>query len=193
MSFHYNLNGIQEFHCNLQCMRCVAINRTGQQCSRRTCKHLAMCYQHIKNLGLEIKTSSIPGAGFGLFALVDIPKGAQIAEYFGELLTRDQIDERYGGDLGIAPYAVKLRARGLYVDSACRRSLASYINGASRDYPANSVFVNSTPTTINIRAARGIRAGNEIIVSYGREYFRNIDNHTHETLRRKILSSEKFL
>lgn len=209
MSFHYNLNnGEQEFHCNLQCMRCEGLKRDGSQCTRTTCKHLPMCYQHIGELGLRVGTSNIPNAGLGLFATRNFGINELIAPYFGELLTYQQLERRYGyGDDGVAVYAanksknVRNQHKSLVIDAACRRSLASYINskvtgvrGGRRGHPTNCRFVNSTPTTINVRATRNIRAGEEFILDYKANYFRagpGVKPYTYSTLRRKTNSRER--
>ena len=196
MSFHYNLNnGEQEYHCNLQCMRCEGLKRDGSQCTRTTCKHLPMCYQHIGELGLRVATSTIPNAGLGLFATRNFNTNEILAPYFGELLTHQQLERRYGyGRDGVAVYSANTGTNGLVIDAACRRSLASYINSRVRGHPTNCRFVNSTATTINVRANRRIVAGEEFILDYKRSYFRagpGVKPYTYSTLRRKTNSRER--
>ena len=47
---------------------------------------------------LDVTDSTIPGAGRGLFTIIDRAKGAHLVDYFGELLARDVVEVRYPGN-----------------------------------------------------------------------------------------------
>ncbi len=54
----------------VECAQCAARNpRDNRQCSRNSCKTFPYCWQHMKLImGLQIKLSSVAGAGCGLVA-----------------------------------------------------------------------------------------------------------------------------
>ena len=59
-----------DFVCKLECCRCEGETKTGGRCRRRTKKQLPYCYEHARTmLHVDIRPSTIPGAGKGLFAL----------------------------------------------------------------------------------------------------------------------------
>ena len=81
-------------------------------------------------LGLTIKPSPIPDAGLGLFAVKDFPRGSHLTPYLGEILSKSQLDDRYGDDNFTAPYAVSISSN-VFIDSACHRCIGAYANGST--------------------------------------------------------------
>ncbi len=57
---------------------------------------------------LKIKTSTIPGAGKGLFTSTAIPKNTKIIEYQGDNLTWNEVRKRYKGEILDALYLFHL-------------------------------------------------------------------------------------
>ena len=57
---------------------------------------------------LKIKTSTIPGAGKGLFTTAAISKNTKILEYEGDQLTWNEVRKRYKGDILEALYLFHL-------------------------------------------------------------------------------------
>ena len=58
--------------------------------------HAPYCRFHLRALlGLDVDTSTIPGAGRGLFSLVARSVGSPLVEYFGEVLPVAEIERRY--------------------------------------------------------------------------------------------------
>jgi hypothetical protein len=49
-------------------------------------------------LELDVDMSTVPGAGRGLFSLVDRPIGSRLVEYLGEVLSGDENNRRYPKD-----------------------------------------------------------------------------------------------
>ena len=73
-----------QFQCNIQCGRCVAINKNGTRCKRRVCMGRKVCHTHRKSgVGLEVKNSNIPNAGKVLFAAREFIKDSVIGVYAG--------------------------------------------------------------------------------------------------------------
>lgn len=157
-----------DFSCQLECSQCAAETKNGVRCKRRTRKQLPYCFAHARSiLHLDIRPSTIPNTGFGLFALQEFKSGDLIVEYKGEVLTRRQLENRYGTTL--APYALKIN-NNTFIDSACARGTGSFINTYPRHNNARiSVYSGRAghPPSASIRATRRIPVGAEIFVDYG--------------------------
>ena len=122
----------------------------------------------------DIRPSTIPNAGLGLFTLQEFKSGDLIVPYKGEILTRAQMDERYGN--GLATYALQIN-KNTYIDSACARGTASFINTFPRHNNARfSVHSGRAghPPGASVRATKKIPAGSEIFVDYGPDRARYI-------------------
>ena len=120
---------------------------------------------------LRVKTSTLPGAGKGLFTKKAIPKGTIITEYTGKVskwkdaehedgtnpyiyyVTRNYVIDGKGPEASIAKYAND--ARGF-------KNVKGYTNNAGYLQKGKRVFVE---------ALRDITAGEEIFVAYGKEYW----------------------
>lgn len=186
MSFEIKNNDEHiDYKCNLQGQRCIGITKAGHQCNRRTVKMLPTCYQHTKSkYGVEIKKSQIPNAGDGLFTLKEFKANDTIVPYSGEPLSNQQLVDRYGPLT--APYGAN-ESYNHNVDTACKRSLGSFINDAK-----NSNFTNNARWSVNynlphgqqisIKARVNIPAHREIFVDYGREYWDGVRDYPNSTV-----------
>lgn len=119
--------------------------------------------------GIEVRTSSIQGAGLGVFATTLLPRRAVLGRYCGEHLTQQQYDERYpDGELG--QYVLQI-SKNLYVDArdAAQSNWPRYINDprGSSARRANVEFIRDG----SVRTLRAILPGEEILVDYGPYYF----------------------
>lgn len=119
---------------------------------------------------LEIKISTIAGAGKGLFTAVFIPKGTRIVEYKGTVTTWDEV--RHDPTNGYI-YFVK----AAYVIDARDhpKSFARYANDAkgltrARDKRNNTKF-EADGLRVFLVAIKDIGAGEELFVDYGRKYW----------------------
>jgi hypothetical protein len=147
--------------------RCAAETKAATgQCNCRTAKG-RHCHIHMRALdGLRVTKSKIPGAGMGLFAARDLKTGDHIADYTGdELVLRDGV----GG-----PYVLAMTQRRA-IDAA--RTNTGYGRWANDPRGAqggpNSEFVlNPARNTGRLRATCSVRAGQEILVSYGPSYWK---------------------
>lgn len=160
-----------DFSCKLEARQCAAETKKGEQCKRRTRKQLPYCYEHTRLiLHVEIRPSSIEGAGLGLFAVEDFQKGDFIVPYEGEFINEAELNRRYGDDT--AKYALKV-SKNVYIDSACSRGTGAFINQATKKTNNNAALFRGTsrrPQDSSVRALKAIKAGEEIFVSYGSKY-----------------------
>lgn len=180
------------FACNLQCAQCSATARNGQQCKKNACIGVPFCWMHLLSQhNLRIKESSIPGAGKGLFAMsrntpsdgIVFQKDQVICRYYGEAVTQDILQERYGDYT--APYGIHVRGTA-FEDAGCKRGIGSLANHAPNSR-ANARYSyqlhNGSPVSF-IRATKNIRNGSEVLVNYGRDY--NFAEGTQQqTIRRR--------
>lgn len=182
-------NLTENWSCHLQCDRCQFRKPNGEQCKNRVCFGSPVCWIHNrKNYGVQIKNSTIEGAGKGLFATKNIRFRDWICPVGGEQLQENCIDQRYPGD-DLAPYAVTRGSDGVVFDAACVRGIGSMSNAlfTPAGNPRNRKFHNSkmaeNPNDNNalwIQATKNIASGEEIFTFYGDEY--TLDD-VHETRR----------
>jgi hypothetical protein len=129
-------------------------------------------------LHLRITKSEIDGAGKGLFTTEDIPKGAVIAQYTGNIVVTHDPD--YAN-----PYARQIKERPpTYIDaSRTNTGEARFANDARKngDFPGanNARFVYNARTKKSyLKAIRDILKGEEILTNYGDEYWDKDTEHS---------------
>ncbi|NII27337.1 SET domain-containing protein [Pseudoflavitalea sp. X16] len=120
---------------------------------------------------LVVKTSSIPGAGKGLFTRKPIPKGTRIVEYKGKATTWKDVNHDEGNN-GYIYYV----SRHFVLDAQHdKTALARYANDARGIGRVKGIGNNSHYITegnrVFIEAVKDIPAQGEILVSYGPEYW----------------------
>lgn len=119
---------------------------------------------------LEVKSSSIPGAGNGLFTKVAIEKGARIAEYKGRITTWKEVEHQWNN-----PYLYVV-SPGRVIDASRTKScIARFANDAKgltkqKGRTNNAEFQNDG-LRVYMMATKNIEAGDEIFVSYGKAYW----------------------
>lgn len=134
---------------------------------------------------LIVKTSKIPGSGKGLFTKEYIPKGTTIIEYKGKISDWENANH----DDGNNPYIFYVNRN--HVIDASRRltSLARYANDGLGLQRVKGLTNNSTYITkqkrVFIKATKDIPAGSEILVDYGKDYWKVIRKNRQEEAQEK--------
>lgn len=154
------------------------------------------CADHLRSIyGLEIKPSTKPECGLGLFATRDFPARAILARSQGELLTKRQLKQRYKSNVDtLAPYTMSAGIRS-YVDELVVRSPVAYANDAMsmadyrefcrqgieprwayhyairKDLENAGLFMCDGIRPV-MYTRRAIAAGEEIMWKYGSSYWR---------------------
>lgn len=120
---------------------------------------------------LEVRHSTLPGAGKGLFAKHFIPKGARIVEYKGKITTWKEVD----GAEGQNPYIYYVKRDHVIDASRHPKVLARYANDARGLRRMKGIINNADYVEeglkVYIESKKDIPAGGEILVDYGKEYW----------------------
>jgi uncharacterized protein len=152
------------------CVQCNAETKSKRRCTRTTCLIEGQCWQHsAASTGLRVKNSRIPGAGKGLFADRDIPKGRRIVEYAKKSnfmpgpVDLSRSDDRH-------PYAICLTPRRCWDARSTQSTQARYSNGC--DKPGRNDVCNAKMTPLGwLVSTRRIQRGDEILFPYGPDYW----------------------
>jgi uncharacterized protein len=139
---------------------------------------------------LIIKKSGIPEAGNGLFTKIFIPKGTRIIEYKGRITSWKNVLN--GKTFNAYVYYVN---RNHVIDARRRKkSLGRYANDASGLTKINGMVNNTKYVVENNRvfleAKRDIHPEEEILVSYGKEYWKVIEDNqriAEEEAKQKVI------
>lgn len=155
------------------CTQCKSRLTSGKRCKRTTCLYSDYCWQHgRKTQGLAIKSSTIAGAGKGLFAARDLPKGFLIP-YEGILMSKKEVDRKYPGDV-TAQYVVCASKKTCYDASSTQAGYGRWANHASKGPNAQWFKKRDTSSgilKIYIKLKRDVPKGTEILVDYGDDYW----------------------
>jgi len=122
---------------------------------------------------LFVKESLIPNAGQGLFTDADIQRGETVAEYTGDIRTWKECLKKYEEGKGLYFYYVN---RNHVIDAYEHvDSMARYANDAAgasgiKGITNNCVY-EERGKRVYIVAIRKIKAGAEILVTYGQQYW----------------------
>ncbi len=120
---------------------------------------------------LEVKPSSLPGCGNGLFTTSFIPKGSYITEYQGKITSWKDADHDEGHNLYI--YFVN---RNHVIDaSKNKKDFAHFANDASGKTKVKGIRNNSEYEVkgkkVYIVSTRDILPNQEVLVGYGQDYW----------------------
>jgi SET domain-containing protein len=122
---------------------------------------------------MEVKASTIPGAGLGLFTLTDLQAGDFVALYHSDVRLVQGEEKNNDYCLEIPP---DLHAGVMFMIDASDvgSTLGRYANDSRCSLPNGSYAFQPTPEGYMIpfiKASRAIRAGEEIFVAYGQSYW----------------------
>jgi hypothetical protein len=155
-----------------ECSRCQATTKSGGQCKLTTCKLYPYCWIHLKSKdGLQVKKSTIDGAGEGLFYVgkQEFPANKNIALYSTKKVSSTPISGHY----------VLQVSKNKFIDSKNKQNFVGrYINsnkGTKR--PPNVRFSSGRVVkkvkdreTIPIISKKKIKKGSELLLNYGKSF-----------------------
>jgi len=117
----------------------------------------------------EIRTSTIEGAGLGLFSRVRIEPEDTIGYYTGEVID-DQ--EFYNPERPFSAYVLWVCRSHIIVGEGPKANYTRFINHS--DEPNAFLVVSSRWKTARFEALRVIEPGEEIFFDYGEDYWENL-------------------
>lgn len=158
-------------------------------CKRNT-QIFPYCWQHAEQiLNVRVQKSHwLPDGHHGLYASRPGARGCKIkvfskndviVEYLGEHINHDELSKRYDSVEivngrkniveGFAEYTLQY-AKDAFVDAQRLRGYAAYINDPSGHIPLDKK-PNAKFDGLNVVATKNIYNGDEILVSYGKQYW----------------------
>ena len=123
---------------------------------------------------LYVKKSNIPGAGKGLFTRQFIARGTLIVEYKGRITTWKEVlnGKVFNG------YVFYINRRHVIDCMTYKKALARFANDANGIYKIEILKNNAEfiiqHKKVYIKVVKDINADEEILVSYGKEYWKVI-------------------
>ena len=115
----------------------------------------------------EVRESTVPGAGLGLFARQAIGIEETIGYYSGDLITWDQLA---AGTYSGSRYIFAISRKMLVVAEGPRSNHTRYINHSPE--PNAFAIVSTRWRSVRIEAVKPIAPGEEIFLDYGEQYWR---------------------
>jgi uncharacterized protein len=119
---------------------------------------------------LEVKESTIPNSGKGLFTTAFIPKGTRIVEYKGRITTWKEVKNDSGNG-----YIYTINNNHVIDAQKTLKALARYANDARGLIRVKGITNNCTYVNDGLKAyiesVKDIPSGAEIFVDYGKEYW----------------------
>ena len=178
--FYFYINDNLYFQADILCNQCQGTSKNGNRCRRRVCIASPYCFQHLASIKkLKVKKSNIENSGKGLFAWdskntgrifkgprntkLSIIPGEKIVEYSGELIDLDTLIQRYSDYT--APYGIEIN-ENLYEDASLIRGTGAMANHSKR----NNARFDISRNRVILRATKGIKHNQEILVNYGSDY-----------------------
>lgn len=136
---------------------------------------MAILEQNFEEIELEeedylfIEASKIPNAGNGLFTCIEIHQGEIIARYKGETISTKEAKKREA--LGVNQYFMTLNTGEIF-DALNHFSFAKFANDAKgTQFKNNAIISLNDEDEIILIASKKIKEGEEILTSYGSEYW----------------------
>lgn len=158
--------------CTVECIQCVASNKTGQQCRNTTCDRLPFCWVHFKyKLGLVVGPSLIPDAGKGLFAVKEFKQGEVVLPSFFDVSGVDyrkgEFSKLWPRDQPTDGMEVRMRGEAYVVDPTCRRFIWRYVNHS--EDPNCELRGVRGELELELWAIKDIQPGDELTAQYSKK------------------------
>lgn len=156
-----------------------ALGTCGDDClNRQMMYECTCCHADCQNQRLQkrqyprvecFKTSD--GRGWGLCVLEDVPKGALIQEYIGEVISSSEFMDRADRYLtGTPVYFFQLDSHTV-IDSGAMGSMARFINHSCDPNCNTEIWKVGGERRVAIVSSRAIRMGTEVTINYQFESF----------------------
>ena len=121
----------------------------------------------------EIKTSTVEGAGKGLFTKVHIKEAETIGYYTGYIIDEDEFNDP---DRPFSAYVMWVSRNHIIVGEGPLANYTRYINHS--DEPNAFLVTSARWKTARIEALCEITPGEEIFFNYGEDYWESEGEHS---------------
>ena len=157
----------------MPCPRCSARNKNGTQCKNNTCQQYPYCWIHLKSKdGLQIKNSSIPGFGKGLFATKDHRNNQKITDYSAKQVSQNPDPAwRYVLQIGENRF-LNSEDKSNFVGRYINDSRGTNKRPNVRFTKGSRIFQKQDRYTVPIVSTKNIKKGDELFLSYGSNFWR---------------------
>ena len=123
--------------------------------------------------GIRLAQSTVNKSQLGIFATRDLPVNTRLPDFVGELLTQDQLTERYPlttvGDCPM-PFVYRM-ADGLSVDTSLKRGYMAHANNASPE--SSNIRLQKTMGGHAAMTTRPIAVGTELLLCWNGRFDKN--------------------
>jgi len=120
-----------------------------------------------------IGPSTLPNAGQGLFAAIDIEAGIRLGEYTGKILSPEQYKRLTNRDY-VFQVTLWKKNKTIYIDAKHeKKCLMRKINAAKthRQHALVNCYTYQYNSRIFFKTSRQIKKGEELICTYGNTYW----------------------
>ena len=143
------------------------------------------------DIKLIVKNSTLPQAGKGLFTKSFIPAGTHIIEYKGRVTTWNEVKEKEADNA----YIMYVNRNHVINALPYKKALARYANdargiGKIKGLRNNAVYA-TVKNRVYIKATRDIKAGEEILVDYGKSYWQTMKENREIDKQKKREARQK--
>lgn len=117
---------------------------------------------------IEVRKSTLDGAGLGLFAVVDLSSNTCLGEYVGETMSIAEFNQRY------PPYKTDSRYtyRMMNLHSIIVAREAPYLTANPSNYINEGLAANVVLKKRRLYTCRDVKAGEELFFRYPEDYHR---------------------
>ena len=170
------------FHCHCIHEKCRSFSTTTQQpCTRFTVNGLGYCYVHLQ----KYKSLRIDKKKHRLYTTKPFDEGTIIIEFDGEKLTRDELNERYGGK---KPPYVTMLSENTAQDGACKRGISAFVRQRHKNTPSVNSIIERHNNNYVLITTKYIKADREIIVYNPNKLLLDNDQKNNMKLNGKVLT-----
>ena len=142
--------------------------------NRRRTERVGGAFDPKYNYGqdVEIKASSIPNAGQGVFTLVPRHKGDVVGQYVGRIITREELLTMSKDDINKIIAFVDATNREQLIDGKGSKHFSAFINHKWRTKSNPREAANlATDSAGHFVCLRDLEAGEELFMDYGLKYW----------------------
>jgi SET domain-containing protein len=142
--------------------------------------------RHVESNLIELRKSTIPGAGTGVFCKQAIPSGTDLGYYRGEEITPDEHDRRHSKK-GYGEYVLMVTdmdddKKQVYIDGKTHNNWISRVNAPKGTGKKPNIYWDAYG---HVFSSRNIKAGEELFANYGAAYWRGKKNGTRKVSKTK--------